>query len=277
MRKLTALLLLLTFLPSQLFAWSSKGHRVVADIASNHLSSVAKQRLQVLLGNGDLATISTWADEVRPDRPETAGWHFVDIPKTATGFSDQRDCYRANEKHPSSINDHQNCVVDRITFFARVLGDPKAPAPDRLEALKFLVHFVGDIHQPLHAMEEGRGGNDVHVVEFGSAQCGSRACNLHHEWDTGLIEHTGRSEQQYVAYLEQMIASKGLKAGGTPEEWANESWRLAKQVWISDGGAVDEAYYQSDIGIVDQRFALAGLRLAAMLNSAMENPQDGHK
>jgi len=85
-RKLTALLLLLTFLPSQLFAWGFKGHRVVADIAGNHLSPVAKQRLQVLLGNGDLATISTWADEVRPDRPETAGWHFVDIPRLLPAF-----------------------------------------------------------------------------------------------------------------------------------------------------------------------------------------------
>src|SRR5215471_2898020 len=114
MKKIFALLLLLS-LSSQLFAWGPKGHQVVADIARNHLNAIAKQRLEELLGNDNLAAISLWADDVKPQRPETYGWHFVDIPKDAAGFSDQRDCYRPDERHPSSKTDHQNCVVDRIT------------------------------------------------------------------------------------------------------------------------------------------------------------------
>ncbi len=269
MKKILALLLLVVLPCSQSFAWGHKGHRIVADIALNHLSSTAKQNLQTLLGNADLATISTWADEVRPQRPGSYGWHFVDIPKDSAGFSEERDCYRPDEKRPSSQTDHHNCVVDRITLFKEILADKNASQPDRLEALKFLVHFVGDIHQPMHAIDEARGGNGIHIVEFGSAQCGKYPCNLHSEWDTGLIEHTGRSEQEYVAYMEQMIVSKKLQAGSTPQDWANESLRLAKQVWVNDGGAVDQAYYQANISVVDERLALAGLRLAAMLNDAL--------
>jgi Icc-related predicted phosphoesterase len=272
MKKFAALGLLLTFLPSQLFGWGMKGHQIVGDIARAHLNAVARQRLVELLGNDDLAAISTWADEVRPQRAETSGWHYVDIPKDAAGFSDQRDCYRPDDNHPSSKTDHQNCVVDRIAFFKHVLADPSASKPDRLEALKFLVHFVGDIHQPMHGIEEARGGNGIHVVEFGSPQCGRYSCNLHYVWDTDLIEHSGRSEQEYVAYLEQMISTKKLLGQGTPEDWANESWQLAKQVWVPDGGAVDQAYYESNIGIVDQRLSLAGLRLAAVLNDALGTP-----
>jgi hypothetical protein len=269
MKKIVALLLLCAFPYSQLLAWGFKGHRIVADIARDHLSETAKRNLQALLGNDDLAAISTWADEVRPQRPDSLGWHYVDIPKDAAGFSEQRDCYRPDEKHLTTKEDHHNCVVDRITLFKQTLADKNASQADRVEALKWVVHFVGDIHQPMHAIEEGRGGNEIHVVEFGSTQCGKYPCNLHYEWDTGLLEHTGRSEQDYVTYLEQMIASKKLQAGGTPEDWANESLRLAKQVWISEGGAVDQAYYQANISIVDERLALAGLRLAAVLNDAL--------
>jgi hypothetical protein len=156
-------------------------------------------------------------------------------------------------------------------MFKQVLSDPAASQADRIEALKFLVHFVGDLHQPLHAVEEARGGNDIHVVEFGSPQCGKGRCNFHFVWDISLIEHTGLSEQDYVARVEQLIVARSLqtKATGTPEEWANESYRWAQKVWLNEGGAVDEAYYQANIGIVDERLALAGLRLAAVLNDVL--------
>lgn len=272
MKKLVALLLLVVCPPTQSFAWGLKGHQIVGDIARNHLTPTARQNLIALLGNDDLAAIANWADEVRPNRPESYAWHFVNIPRDSAGFSEERDCYRPDAKRPTSKDDHHNCVVDRITIFKNLVADKNAPQPARLEALKFLVHFVGDIHQPMHTVEEGRGANDIHISEFGSTQCGKYPCNLHYEWDTGLVEHTGRSEQDYVSYLEKMIASKNLHAGGTPETWANESLRLARQAWLNDGGSVDEAYYRANIGIVDERLALAGLRLAAALNDALGNP-----
>lgn len=270
LKKQTAILTLLLFISTQLFAWGPKGHQVVGDIAQSHLNETARHNLQALLGDATLASVANWADDIKGKRPETAGWHYVDIPKDGS-FSQARDCYRPDDKHPSSKDDHHNCIVDRISMFKQVLGDANASQADRIEALKFLVHFVGDIHQPLHSVEEARGGNDIHVVEFGSPQCGKGRCNFHFVWDITLIEHTGLSEQDYVARVEQLIASRNLqgKATGTPEDWANESFRVAQKVWLNEGGAVDEAYYQANIGTVDERLALAGLRLAGVLNEVL--------
>ena len=135
------------FIGTPLFAWGPEGHRVVAQIARAHLSQRARHQIENLLGNDDLASVSTWADEIRPQRPETFGWHFVDIPMNSSGFDEQRDCYRPNEKNDRG-NDHHNCVVDRIVIFEQVLGDKRASKTDRVEALKFLVHFVGAFINP---------------------------------------------------------------------------------------------------------------------------------
>jgi S1/P1 Nuclease len=271
MNKGVRLFLFLWLVVARSFAWGPEGHHIVGDIARERLNPIARQKVQLLLGNDDLAAVAVWADEIRGQRPETSGWHFVDIPADASGFSEPRDCYRPDDKHPSSLEDHHNCVVDRITIFSQVLTDANAPAPARIEALKFLVHFVGDIHQPLHAIGQARGGNDIHVIEFGSPQCGKYVCNLHFAWDTGLIAHTGLAEAQYVSRLDRLITSENLDRGSleAPPEWANESFRLAKKVWLNDGGSVDEPYYRNDIAIVDQRLASAGLRLALILNQAL--------
>jgi hypothetical protein len=270
MKNFTAIFLL-ALISHCSFAWGPEGHRIIGDIAETRLTPTAKLQVKKLLGNDDLAAVAVWADDVKHDRPETYGWHFVDIPANAVAFSEERDCYSPDANRPYSQQDHNNCVVDRITMFQQVLADHNAPRGDRVEALKFLVHFVGDVHQPMHAIEEARGGNDIHVVEFGSSQCGIHPCNLHFAWDTGLIEHAGISENRYVARLNELIASRKLmvQAGGTPEQWANESFSLVKKVWLKDGGAVDETYFDNDIGIVNRRLALAGIRLAQMINQAL--------
>jgi S1/P1 Nuclease len=271
MKNCAVIFVFLTLVSARSFAWGPAGHRIIGDIAETRLTPIARLHVKELLGNDDLASVSVWADEVRRERPDTYGWHFVDIPKDAAGFSEARDCYRPDEKHPYLLQDHHNCVVDRITVFKQVLADRNAPRQDRIEALKFLVHFVGDVHQPMHAMGEARGGNDIHVSEFGSLQCGKYPCNLHFAWDTGLIERAGISEKRYVARLNELIASRKLtvQASGTPAEWANESFLLAKKVWLDDGGAVDESYFENNIGIVNRRLALAGIRLAREINQAL--------
>src|SRR5262245_49430145 len=106
MKKLTALLLLFVVVSTQLGAWGPKGHAIVADIAQSRLTPRTRQNLQLLLGPNSLASIASWADEVRKDRPEAFGWHFVDIPKDATGFSGLRDCYQPDEKHANTLTDH---------------------------------------------------------------------------------------------------------------------------------------------------------------------------
>jgi len=255
----------------QFFAWGPKGHAVVADIAESRLNPVARKNLHLLLGNNSLASIATWPDAIRDVQPETYGWHFVDIPGKAAGFSEPRDCYRPQDKEPTAQTDHQNCVVDRIGMFRRTLEDGNATELDRLIALMFVVHFIGDIHQPLHAIEDARGGNDIKVQVFGADQCGNYPCNLHAVWDSSLIEHTGLSEEDYTKRLNQLIAANHWEQRpvASPEEWANESFRDTRRLWLENGASVDEAYFQANIGLVDERLALAGLRLAAVLNDTL--------
>jgi hypothetical protein len=270
-KKILALLLLATFIPAQLFAWGPKGHAIIGDIASSRLTPITRQNVQLLLGVDSLASISSWADSVRKERDESYGWHFVDIPKDAAGFSEERDCFRPQDKHKNADTDHHNCVVDRIEMFQKILGNEKASRVDRLEALKWIVHFVGDIHQPLHAIDEARGGNDIKLPVFGSPKCGDYDCNLHWVWDTLLLEHPGYSEEEYVGRLNTLIAEKHLEsqAVGTPVDWANESHLQARHIIEAKPAAIDEAYYQANIELVNQRLALAGLRLAALLNDTL--------
>jgi nuclease S1 len=270
-KKIIALLLLATLVPTQLSAWGPKGHAIVADIAQSRLTPETRKNLLLLLGNDSLASIANWADQVRKERDESFGWHFVDIPKDAPGFSQERDCFRPQDKHKDALTDRHNCVVDRIEMFRKVLGDESASKENRLEALKWIVHFVGDLHQPLHAIEEARGGNDIKLPVFGSAKCGDYDCNLHWTWDSLLLEHTGLSQEDYVRRLNELIAQKHLEkqAAGTPVEWADESHLQARHLVDPRPAAIDETYYQANIDLVNEKLALAGLRLAALLNDTL--------
>jgi hypothetical protein len=243
----------------------------VADLAQSRLTPAARANLQLLLGNDSLASISTWADQVRKERDESFGWHFVDIPKDAAGFSQPRDCFRPQDKHKDAATDHHNCVVDRIEMFQNVLADDSASRENRLEALKWIVHFVADLHQPLHAVEEARGGNDIKLPVFGSPKCGDYDCNLHWTWDSLLLEHAGLSEEDYLRRLNELIAQKHLEkqAGGTAVDWANESHRQARHLLEPAPAIIDEAYYQANIELVNEKLALAGVRLAALLNETL--------
>jgi S1/P1 Nuclease len=268
---ISTFLVLLPILPSSSFAWGPAGHRIIATIAEHHLNQETRLRIRELLGSDEFGAISVWADDIKGERPETFGWHFVDIPVNSSGFSEARDCYHPDTRHPETIPDHHNCVVDRILLFKHVLTDKAASQPARVEALKFLVHFVGDLHQPMHAIAEGRGGNDIRITEFGASECGRRPCNLHFAWDIGLIEHAHRREVDYGAHLEALIAQHaiGPPLRGSPADWANESFVLARKVWINQGGSVDESYYKSNIDVLDGQLARAGLRLANLLNEAL--------
>jgi hypothetical protein len=273
LKKLFATVLITVFVPVQLFAWGAKGHQIVGDIAASRLAPQTKKNLKVLLGHETLASVSTWADDVRKQHDESYDWHFVDIPKDAPGFDDTRDCFRLQDKHKDAQTDHHNCAVDRIEIFRKVLADENASREQRLEALKWVVHFVGDLHQPLHAIEEARGGNDIKLPVFGSPQCGDYPCNLHWTWDNMLLEHTGLSEQQYVHREQALIRAErlDLKADGGPIDWANESHLEARKILDQKPASVDEAYFQANIHLVNQKLALAGLRLAALLNDTLGN------
>jgi hypothetical protein len=268
LRKAIAVLLMVALVPMQLLGWGASGHRIIADLAYSRLTPQTRKNIQLLLGRESLASISTWADNIRRQRDETYNWHFVDIPETADGFNEQRDCFRPWAKHSGARTDHHNCAVDRVEMFSRVLANPAATRLERVEALMWVVHLVGDLHQPLHATEAAHGGNDIKLPVFGNPQCGEHECNLHGVWDTDLLEHAGLSEREYVERLQELIRTEHLDryAGGSPADWANESHVQAQIIMNHRPTQVDQAYYDANIHLVDGRLALAGLRLATLLN-----------
>jgi hypothetical protein len=162
--------------PQQAFAWGQEGHSIVAEIAERRLDIDTVNKVRVLLGgNVSMASVSSWADDFRSSHPETAGWHFVDIPLDKTAYDPTRDC------NP----DKGDCIIHAIARFKSVLGDCSKSLAERSEALRFLIHFVGDIHQPLHDEtrygadgKDDRGGNDVQVTFYNRQtfmRCGTPA------------------------------------------------------------------------------------------------------
>ena len=264
-----------TVATATLGAWGPQGHRLVALVAERHLTPAARQNVAWLLDGRSLADVSTWADEYLSGNYQTSFWHYVNIPPDAAAYDRDRDCPRQPGIAAGTRNDRwRDCIVDRIPYHQERLGNLTLDRADRAIALKFLVHFVGDLHQPLHAIGVERGGNGILVTVFGSPTCGGNPsaptpCNLHGVWDFSLIAHRQLSDADYLALLDRVIVSERLagRPTGTPPEWAMESLALAKAALLPQQGTVDEAYYRAQIPVIDQRLALAGLRLAGLLNA----------
>jgi hypothetical protein len=169
--------------------------------------------------------------------------------------------------HPEfKAGTRERCEKILASFPDEPINEPRA------EAIKFLIHLVGDVHQPFHAIDVARGGNGLGVTAFGSTNCAPRgaspfSCTLHGVWDSTLIAHRRLNDDRYLAELERAIAQYGWSAGaGAPADWANESHALAKKALLPAGGVVDEHYAREQLRTVDERLARAGLRLAALLN-----------
>jgi S1/P1 Nuclease len=264
--------------PATLNAWNAQGHRLVALVATNHLTPAARQQVQTLLGDETLADVAVWADQYLLGNHQTSFWHYVNIPPDAASYDRDRDCPRQPGVATGGRGDTwRDCVVDRIRYNQQRLADTSLDRADRAIALKFLVHLVGDLHQPLHALGVERGGNGIRVSVFGSPDCRyddgtPHPCNLHGVWDTELIARRRLSDQQYVAELERIITQRGSSVTVTdsPDEWAMESHAAAKRALLPAQGVVDEAYYRAHIATVDERLALGGWRLAVLVNQALD-------
>jgi hypothetical protein len=265
----------------ELTAWGAQGHRLVGLVAAERLTPVATQNVAWLLDGQTLADVSSWADTLTSDQVQTSYWHYLNIPPDARNYDRDRDCPRQPGVEAGSRNDRwRDCVVDRIAYWEERLGDARLDRADRATALKYVVHFIGDLHQPFHALGVGRGGNDVKVRVFGQANCGNDparpiACNLHSVWDSRLIARRALEDRSYIAELKSVINKKGLGSlpVGTPAQWAEQSFRLAKEGLVAPDTNIDEGYYGRHITVIDERLALAGVRLAADLNRILVSPR----
>ncbi len=252
-------------------AWGPEGHRLTALVAEQYLTPETKAQITELLHAQTLADVAPWADTYREQHPETAKWHYVDIPKSADAFDRNRDC-PISESDPRSP--WRDCVTDRILYFEGRLGDASLSNDERAIALKFLVHLIGDIHQPFHALGDDRGGNNISVNFMGSWSCGNYRCNLHGIWDDSIIEAQGLNEKKYTARLMQEIKSNGWErmASGDPTTWANISHHYAVQAWAPNGALIPHEYVVEESKVVDAQLALGGLRLAHVLNRILGTP-----
>jgi len=263
-----------------LHAWGAQGHRLVALIAADRLTPVAKQNVAWLLDGQTLADVASWADSITGDQVQSSYWHYLNIPPEASGYDRDRDCPVQPGVEKGSRGDRwRDCVVDRIAYWEERLANPKLDRADRATALKFVVHFIGDLHQPFHALGVGRGGNDVKVRVFGQSDCGNdparpSPCNLHSVWDGRLIARRNLDDPTYVVKLKKLIDDKGFgsQPAGTPAQWAEQSFKLAKEALVADGTNIDDAYFERHIKVIEDRLALAGVRLAADLNRILVTP-----
>jgi hypothetical protein len=268
-----ALLAAALLTPLYAHAWGREGHRLTALVAMNHLTPVAAQNVQAILGKDTMADVAPWADEYRQDHRETAPWHFTDIPKDQERYDRMRDC-------PTPPNDPnaavRNCSVDRIIYFETQLRNPALPQDQKLFDLKMLIHLMGDLHQPFHNIGDARGGNQITITEFGATGCGGwPTCNLHAMWDDDLIERRNLSEKKYVATLESELRENRWDEEATVGNlvhWVNVGHAYAVAAWVPNGAHVPPSYYTEFISVVDEQLALGGLRLANALNDIFTTP-----
>lgn len=258
-----ALLLTLLLLPSPTFAWGEFGHRLVGELAERQLSPEARAAVAELLKHErepTLAGVAAWADHVRAadleDYEHTRSWHYVNFPSLECDYVPARDC-------PGG-----NCVVGAINGQARVLADTRQPAMLRTEALKFLVHFIGDVHQPLHAgLASDRGGNNFQVHVNG------RGSNLHGVWDSIILHGGPRGVTAYTTHLQanlELVDSATIAAPNAAAGWALESCHLLREQPIYPAKRrIGQDYLDRFRPLAERRLQLAAKRLAEVLESAL--------
>ena len=239
-----------------LISWGFKGHQAVATIAENHLIPQAKAQITALLGSQSLADVSTWADEVRnePAFKSTAGWHFVDLP-LGLSFEEFSKEVRAQG---------EDNVYGAMQKARSILTHPKASRSQKIEALKFLVHFVGDAHQPMHvSRKEDKGGNTIQV------RFDNQGTNLHSLWDSKLLDHQGLSVVEMSKQFDKASPEDIQKwQADQPMQWLWESYQITTRLYaeVEKNNTLDEDYYKTHIGIIEQRIEQGGVRLAGVLN-----------
>jgi hypothetical protein len=272
MRTLALSALLVVASLGEALAWDQEGHSIIAEIAQRRLSPDASVAVAQVLGAGhSLASIASWADDAREERPETYNWHFVDIPVDRGDYQPSIDC---------RDSDKGDCIVAELD---RLKDDVRCASGDKKsEALRFAVHFVGDIHQPLHTVLEEKGGNLIQVDLFTHGLICTGTCrplhdhtNFHAAWDTGIIEKTvwnwgADVDRLETGWLQSAEANAPGIDGGEPADWAVETHNFAQMIWnlLPGDDVLDDNYFQQVLPVLDRQLVVAGLRLARFLNEA---------
>jgi len=268
--------LLLLGISSNSFAWGADGHRITGEIAWRLLSPKTKAALSELLPKGrydTLAEAAAWADTYARSHPREYRWldpfHYVEADPHADHVIEGPRC---------------ECVLGGIEIQLARLRDPHASSDAKIDALRLLAHFVGDVHQPLHVSHpDMRGGSTIDLDFDGESM------TLHRLWDSGLLDRKlrervhGRSSRwrsyaQSLADTQDAAESARWTVSLDPHVWADESLALSKQSLfaVQRDATLGDAYYEKAMPVVEQRLEQSGIRLAALLNSIFDPDRPVH-
>jgi hypothetical protein len=284
-------LLLNAMLSCPAAAWGDEGHEVVALIAQSRLDPAVRKKVSALLAADTdpltahtIAAAATWADKLRDSnengtRQRTSQWHFVDIEMSAPDLD--QACFGHPAVPPGTLASNgpaQDCVIDKIQEFAAELANPATDPEERIVALKFVLHLVADVHQPLHAADDhDRGGNEKRV-----SAAGFKAGNLHHYWDTVFVDRLGSNVKDIASVLIGRLSERDVQAWsqGEPSDWALESFNVARddaygqlpQPTSRGSFRLADDYIDMATRDVATQLSKAGVRLAWVLNKALRPP-----
>jgi hypothetical protein len=264
-----AMLLAIFTFANDAFAWGDEGHKIVCEIAMRRVSADTRTEItRLMAGDQEFSSFvdaCTWADHPR----KRAAEHFLNLPRDSQGLASE------------GCGDAPTCIVSAIQQDARILGAKDSPESEKLAALKYLGHWVGDIHQPLHvSFRDDRGGSDIRV----SGVCGP---NLHAVWDTCLVleavgPHAPAAASALLDSLKPDAAETWIKS--SPKDWANETFAIAEQAttgYCQKAGVacnapgervrIDRAYLDANTPVVRLQLLKAGVRLAHLLDDAISS------
>lgn len=254
--KRVAIAFVLSAVSAHAAAWGPNAHRIVAELADQRIAAATRAETRRLLATSDqttLAEVANWADEVRGDPNQralgkaTSRQHFINFADAQCRYDAARDCAQGQ------------CVVAAIDRNAGILGERSRSDAERAQALRFLVHFVADAHQPLHAgYRADRGGNEYQIRFDG------KGTNLHAIWDSPVLASRRLGWREHA---EQLRLRPSDKAAGTPRLWAEESCRITRDGGIYPRGhQIDRRYLESMRPIAERRLRQAAMRLAMLLD-----------
>src|ERR1700744_1321498 len=255
MKKYT-LLIIVCGLGISLISWDYKGHKAVAIIAENHLNPNVKTNVAKLLRGEKMSEVASWADDIKsePAYRSTASWHYLNLPAGLT--YEQFSQTITSENQPTIYSAIINCE-EQLVSKSTTLNQKQV-------ALKFLIHFVGDAHQPMHVSRtEDKGGNNIEV-KFDNAEL-----SLHALWDGKLIDHEGLSDKQIAKEYDTATPEQISKWQSDPVIiWLWESYQISTILYkeVEANNDLDEQYYKDHINVVHNRIEKAGIRLAGELN-----------
>jgi hypothetical protein len=241
-----------------LLSWGYTGHRTIGLITENHLTPRAKTAVKDLLGDTSIADACTWADDARrePQFAATGNWHFLNLP---LGLN-----YESFKKYVDTLKAEN--VYSALITVQKQLTDKNTSKQQKVYALKFMMHLVGDLHQPMHiSREEDKGGNTIQV------SYNDKGTNLHSLWDTRMLEKEGLTFTQLAAKFDSIPDADIKQWQSDPIiQWAWESYQISSELYAEieqmNKKVIDDVYYEKHMLTVQKRMQQAAIRLAGLLN-----------